>query len=48
MPIRVLLCDQVMSAFGAEMRNVDDGGRVVSQNTQNGSTRHGFKAFAGF
>ncbi len=48
MPVRVLLRQQLVSAFGAEMRNVDNGSGIVGQYAQNRPCGHGFKAFSGF
>lgn len=40
------LAQKVMPAFDAEMRNIDDGRRIVGQDRQNIAFRHGFQAFA--
>lgn len=44
----ILLRHKLVTGFRAEMRNIDDGGRVIGQQAQNRPRRHGFQPFSGF
>ena len=44
----VLSPNKFVTGFRAEMRNIDDGGRIIGQQAQNRPRRHGFQPFAGF
>ena len=42
------LAKQSMPGFGAKMRDVDDGSRIICQNLQYFAFSHGFQPFARF